>query len=99
MSVAAAATGLPPTIAPDRVTVPVKWWAALGAGILAFQAFVLARWLTGPYFKHVDPGPTPLPGWMKVRPDVLPDRLAYRRNLFPILVCRAAMATRAAYWT
>jgi len=66
MSVTAAATGPPPTIAPDRVTVPVKWWAALGVGIFSFQAFVLVRWLTGPYFKHVSPGPTPLPAWMKI---------------------------------
>src|SRR3974390_3329752 len=67
MSVADVAGGtLRPTVAADRVTVPVKWWAALGATVLAFQAFVLVRWLTGPYFKHVAPGPTPLPGWMKV---------------------------------
>ena len=63
-----AATGIPAraTIAADRVTVPAKWWATLGAAILVFQAFVLIRWLTGPYFKHVEPGPTPLPGWMKI---------------------------------
>jgi hypothetical protein len=67
VSVAAAAAGPPrPTIAADRVIAPVKWWAVLGAAVLAFQAFVLVRWLTGPYFKHVTPGPTPLPGWMKV---------------------------------
>jgi hypothetical protein len=50
----------------ERPTVPVKWWAALGATILTFQAFVLVRWISGPYFVSVDPGPTPLPGWMKV---------------------------------
>jgi uncharacterized membrane protein YhdT len=49
----------------DRPTVPVKWWATLGAAILALQAVVLIRWVSGPYFHHVDPGPTPLPGWMK----------------------------------
>ena len=45
---------------------PVKWWAAAGAAILAFQAFVLLRWISGPYFEKVEPGPTPLPGWMEV---------------------------------
>jgi hypothetical protein len=67
MSVTAAAAGpARTTIAADRVIVPAKWWAMFGAAVLAFQAFVLVRWLTGPYFKHVAPGPTPLPGWMKV---------------------------------
>jgi Spirocyclase AveC-like len=55
-----------PVDALSRPVIPVKWWAAFGAAILAFQALVLIRWVTGPYFKHVDPGPTPLPGWMKV---------------------------------
>jgi len=66
MSVATGTRAARPAIAADRVIVPAKWWAMLGAAILAFQAFVLVRWLTGPYFKHVAPGPTPLPGWMKV---------------------------------
>jgi hypothetical protein len=67
MSVAARTAGRArPTIAVDRVIIPANWWAMLGAAILAFQAFVLVRWLSGPYFKHVAPGPTPLPGWMKV---------------------------------
>ena len=66
MSVGVAQAGARPTVAPDRRVVPVKWWAALGAVMLAFQAFVLIRWMTGPYFTRVDPGPTPLPGWMKL---------------------------------
>jgi Spirocyclase AveC-like len=45
---------------------PVNCWAFVGAVILAFMAYVIARWATGPYFQHVKPGPTPLPGWMKV---------------------------------
>jgi hypothetical protein len=49
----------------DRPISPVRGWAALGATVLAFQAFVLIRWMSGPYFNHVDPGPTPLPPWMK----------------------------------
>jgi Spirocyclase AveC-like len=46
--------------------IPVKYWAFAGALITAFMAYVMIRWITGPYFKHVEPGPTPLPGWMKV---------------------------------
>lgn len=55
-----------PVAVGERPVVAVKGWAALGAALLAFQAFVLVRWISGPYFKSVDPGPTPLPGWMKV---------------------------------
>src|SRR5271156_2079741 len=54
-----------PVAVGERPVVAVKGWAALGAALLAFQAFVLVRWISGPYFKSVDPGPTPLPGWMK----------------------------------
>jgi Spirocyclase AveC-like len=50
----------------ERPVLAVQWWAALGAAVLVFQAFVLLRWMTGPYFKHVDAGPTPLPSWMKI---------------------------------
>jgi hypothetical protein len=49
-----------------RRAVPVKWWAGLGALIVAFIAFVLIRWVTGPFFEQVDPGPSQLPGYMKV---------------------------------
>jgi len=49
----------------DRPITSVKWWAALGVAVLAFQVFVLLRWMTGPYFTRVDPGPTPVPEWMK----------------------------------
>lgn len=55
-----------PTVAAARPSVPVKWWAGLGAAVLVFQAAILIRWISGPYFVRVDPGPTPLPGWMKV---------------------------------
>ncbi|HEX9833494.1 MAG TPA: DUF5135 domain-containing protein, partial [Mycobacterium sp.] len=58
-------TGRPPALA-DRPISPVKWWAALGAAALVFQAVMLIRWISGPYFARVDPGPTPLPGWMKI---------------------------------
>ena len=66
MSVTATHGAARPTVAADRAPLPVKWWAVLGAAVLVFQAIVLTRWATGPYFERVDPGPTPLPGWMKV---------------------------------
>ena len=47
---------------------PVNYWAFAGALISAFMAYVMIRWVTGPYFKEVDPGPTPVPDWMKVSP-------------------------------
>jgi hypothetical protein len=45
--------------------VPVKWCAALGAAFIVVQAGVLVAWVAGPWFHHVSPGPTPVPGNMK----------------------------------
>jgi uncharacterized membrane protein YhdT len=50
----------------ENVTPAVKWWALLGGVMVAFIAFVLIRWITGPYFKSVPQGPTQLPTWMHV---------------------------------
>jgi len=50
----------------EKETVPVKVWATLGAVILAFEAYVIVKWLTGPYFEPVDKGPTPVPDWMQL---------------------------------
>ena len=46
--------------------IPVEWWAFAGAVICAFWAYVLIRWVSGPFFEHVDPGPTPIPDWMSI---------------------------------
>jgi Spirocyclase AveC-like len=46
--------------------VPVKWWAGLGAVILAFIAYVLISWVTGPFFERVPTGPMDPPTFMKV---------------------------------
>lgn len=45
---------------------PAFWWALFGAGVLVFEAFVLARWITGPDFKTVPSGPSRPPTYMKV---------------------------------
>lgn len=50
----------------DTVTPPVRWWAAVGVAGIVFIAYVLIKWVTGPNFKSVPQGPTPLPGWMHV---------------------------------
>ena len=49
-----------------RRIVPVKWWAPLGALILAFIAYVLIDWVSGPFFQQVPTGPTDPPTYMKV---------------------------------
>lgn len=55
-----------PSGAPVPRFLPVKYWAIAGAIITAFMAYILLKWITGPNFTRVDPGPTPLPQWMKV---------------------------------
>jgi hypothetical protein len=44
----------------------VKWWAAVGALVVAIEILVLTRWVTSPWFKTVPVGPTPVPTFMKV---------------------------------
>src|SRR6516165_9293232 len=53
-----------------KTTPPIKWWALGGALVLAFEVFVLARWVTGPYFKSVPAGPTAEPEWMRTVQDI-----------------------------
>jgi len=55
----------PSPVEPPK-TKPVVVWATLGALLLAFEAWIIIRWVTGPYFVRVEPGPTQPPTWMKV---------------------------------
>ena len=56
-----------PTAAPGhRQTPPITWWALIGAVVLAFQAYVIIRWVSGPNLQHVGTGPSQPPDWMKV---------------------------------
>ena len=44
---------------------PVQAWALAGGAILAVQLYVWIKWVTGPYFVRVPPGPSDPPTWMK----------------------------------
>lgn len=55
-----------PSPAEPPKTKPVVILATLGTLLLAFEAFVVIRWITGPYFMRVEPGPSQPPTWMKV---------------------------------
>jgi hypothetical protein len=54
-----------PREATSRRVAPVLWWAGLGAVIVAFIAYVLIRWVTGPWFETVPTGASSPPAWMK----------------------------------
>ena len=49
-----------------RRTRPVKFWALVGGLIWCYQIYILMKWVTGPFFHEVKPGPTPLPSAMKI---------------------------------
>lgn len=49
----------------DRRVRPVVAWACVGILFWVFQAYVLIRWATSPYFTPVQSGPDTPPGWMK----------------------------------
>lgn len=50
----------------DTSTPPIKIWAGLGAAIIAFLAYVIIAWVTGPYFEEVPKGPSDTPTWMHI---------------------------------
>src|SRR3954447_12221631 len=45
-------------------TPPVKIFAVLGVLLSAFMVYVWGKWILGPKFHRVDPGPTAAPDWM-----------------------------------
>jgi len=44
-------------------TQPVVYWSAIGMMISAFWAWIMFKWVTGPFFTPTLPGPTPQPDW------------------------------------
>lgn len=65
---------------PKRVPA-VKMWAGAGGLIVAFQAYVIVKWVAGPHFKRVPQGPTQPPGWMKV------ELIAWQALSIPVALC------------
>jgi hypothetical protein len=55
--------GTASTLDADR-TPPIKMMAFGGLLVVLFISYVWGRWVTGPNFAPVPPGPTPAPGWM-----------------------------------
>ena len=45
-------------------TPPIKIMAFFGVLLSLFMAYVWGKWITGPNFKRVEPGPTQAPDWM-----------------------------------
>src|SRR6266542_3397377 len=43
---------------------PVQWWAIVGGAFLAFYAYLIIAWVSGPNFTSVPSGPDSPPGWM-----------------------------------
>jgi hypothetical protein len=58
---AGASPGAPASPALTRRARPVLSFAGVGAVLLAFEVYVLARWITGENFKPTPPGPDPIP--------------------------------------
>lgn len=50
----------------QKKTPGVKLWAIPGTLILLLEAYVLIKWVTGPNFKAVKPGVTPVPDAIKI---------------------------------
>lgn len=44
-----------------RTSVPVRFWAVIGCLMWTFQSYVLLKWVSGPFFRPVDPGPVDPP--------------------------------------
>ena len=53
-------------IATEKPSLPVRWWAALGAFCLVIQFYAYARWVFGPYFRRVSSGPDEIPLGMRI---------------------------------
>jgi hypothetical protein len=62
-----AGRSVPPSAAPafERV-IAVKWWAGLGAAVIAAQVAVLIAWVSSRWFHHVSSGSDPVPQYMKI---------------------------------
>lgn len=57
---------LPSAIATEKPSLPIRWWATLGAFVVALQLYVYTRWVFSKDFKRVDSGPDKIPLSMRV---------------------------------
>jgi len=76
MSTAPAGTGRDGTKGPGEPIQPkvvpgVKIWAFFGAIIVAFETYVLLKWVTGPNFEAVPAGVSPVPDGIKIAGSVI----------------------------
>lgn len=55
-----------PTTATKFWDTGVAWWATAGALLLAFEVYVMVKWVMSEDFRPSLPGVTPLPEWMKI---------------------------------
>src|SRR6516225_4230950 len=51
-----------PTAEAQRTIPAVLVWASIGAALLAFEIYVLTRWVLGPNFRPSHPGVDPISG-------------------------------------
>ena len=58
--------GARPALQEAEPVKPIKWWAAVGAGVLALEAYVFAHWIISGNATPTPTGSTPVPLWMKV---------------------------------
>ncbi len=54
------------SVAAENQTPAIKIWAGFGVAVLAFCAYLLISWVTGPNFERVPQGPSEPPTWMQV---------------------------------
>jgi hypothetical protein len=59
-----AARARPAEVAAEKQFNALRFWAGIGAVVLAFEVYVLVKWVTGPYFTPVHPGASEQPTWM-----------------------------------
>lgn len=45
---------------------PIRYWAVIGGGVVLISLYVFTRWVAGPYFHRIHPGPTKVPTYMLI---------------------------------
>lgn len=66
MATIAAGVRVQQGVVAEKASQPVKWWATLGAAVIALQLYVYTRWVFSPHFARVDSGPDEIPLAMRI---------------------------------